>query len=191
MRGRDDLAHLQRGAARGVDLVAVVRLDDLDIEADVEGARSLREQLHDDVDADAHVRREDDGQVLRDGADLVLLGVGEAGGAHDGGRHSGGATGGQVMQRALGPGEVDEHLRAGQARGEIGRDGHAAAAAEEGRGVLAQVRAAFDIEGAGEGAVGGIEDGLDQHVPHAPGGAGDRDAQRRRVVCAQFDSSGG
>src|ERR1700709_734054 len=57
LRGGDDLAHAQRGAARCVDLHAVVDLKDLDVEAFGQRARRDIEQLQDDVDADAHVRR--------------------------------------------------------------------------------------------------------------------------------------
>ena len=67
----------------------------------------------------------------------------------------------------------------GQAGAQVGGDGHAARAAEEGRGVLAERRAAGDVERAGQHAVVGAAHRLDQHAAHAAGGAGDGDAHRR------------
>ena len=102
----------------------------------------------------------------------------------------------QVVQRAFGAREVDQHLAGGEHGVEVVGDGDAGGAAEEGAGVLAQQRAAGDVERAGERAVGGVEHRLDQHAAHAPGGAGDGDAQRRRRRSARrghgaADSSGG
>ena len=95
----------------------------------------------------------------------------------------------QVRQRAFGAGEVDQHVGAGQAGAQVGGDGHAGVAAEEGAGVLAERRAAGDVERAGQRAVGAGEHGLDQHAAHAAGGAGDGDPQRR--ARAHAGSSGG
>jgi hypothetical protein len=58
------LAHLQRGAAGRVDLVAVVGLDDLDVVALVASAARPCPAAQHDVDAHAHVGRQHDGDVL-------------------------------------------------------------------------------------------------------------------------------
>ena len=78
----------------------MVGLDDLDVEAFGERARGDVEQLQDDVDADAHVRRHDDGDVLGMGRDLGLLRRVEAGRADDGGDAELAAQG-EVGERAL------------------------------------------------------------------------------------------
>ena len=88
------------------------------------------------------------------------------------------AAGGQVHHRRLGAGEVDQHLRALQAGVQVGRDGHAAGPAGKAAGILAQRGAAFAVQRAGQGAVAGGAHGLDQHLAHAAGGAGNGNAQR-------------
>ena len=79
----------------------------------------------------------------------------------------------QVRQRALGPGEVDQDLGIRERRARIGRNRHAAGVAQEGRRVVADGRAGRDVERAGQLAVAGRADGLDQHVAHAAARAGD------------------
>ena len=97
----------------------------------------------------------------------------------------------QVRQRAFGAREVDQHVGAGQRRAQVGADGHAGAAAEEGAGVLAQRRAAGDVQRAGQRAVVAAQHGFDQHAAHAARGPGDGDSQHRRPVRPQDFSSGG
>jgi len=174
----DDLAHLERGARGCVDLVAVVRLDDLDVVAGRHGLGRHFEQLEGDVDAHAHVGRHHDRDVLGDLGDLGLLRVAEAGGADDG-LHAQLAADREVRERALGASEVDEHLRVLQACAQVGHDGHAAVETQEGAGIGAQGRAADDVEGAGQAQVGRIAHGLDQHVAHAARSPGDGNAARR------------
>jgi hypothetical protein len=86
----------------------------------------------------------------------------------------------QMRQRAFGAGEVDQDLGVLQAGAQVGHDGHAAGSAEEGGGIAAERRAARDVEGTGQAAVLGLAHRLDQHVAHAPGGAGNGDAAQRR-----------
>jgi hypothetical protein len=66
------------------------------------------------------------------------------------------AARGQMCQRAFGPREVDQHLRVGEALGDV----------------------MADVERAGQRAIGRCFDGLDQHASHAPRRAGHRDFQR-------------
>ena len=135
----DHLAHLERGARGRVDLVAVVRLDDLDVVAGGERLGRHLEQLEGDVDAHAHVGRHHDRDVLGGVGDLGLLRVAEAGGA-DHGLHAEFAAHGQMRQRAFGPREVDQHLRVLQAVAQVGHDRHAAREAEERAGIGADGR---------------------------------------------------
>ena len=92
---------------------------------------------------------------LRMRGDLGLLRLGEAGGA-DHRLHAQLAADRQVRQRALGAGEVDQHLR--RLPGPPRRSAlmaHAARAAQEGGGILADGRAAGHVERAGQRAVVG------------------------------------
>ena len=79
----DDFAHRERGARRRIDLVTVMRLDDLDVVALGELLRGEFEQLEGHVHADAHVRREHDADLLARRAQLRLLRVVETGRADD------------------------------------------------------------------------------------------------------------
>ncbi len=58
-------AEAERGARRRVDLVPVMHLDDFDVVAGAEPARRVFDERQQNVDADAHVRREDDRNALR------------------------------------------------------------------------------------------------------------------------------
>jgi hypothetical protein len=60
----DDFAHPQRGAGRRIDLVPVMRFDNLDIELVIQHARRHVQQLQRQIDADTHVGREHDGNLL-------------------------------------------------------------------------------------------------------------------------------
>jgi hypothetical protein len=171
----DHLAHLERGARRRIDLVAVVRLDDLDVVAGGHGLGGHLEQLEGDVDAHAHVGRHHDGDVLGDLRDLGLLRVAEACGADDG-LHAELSAHSEVRERAFGAGEVDEHLGVLEAGTQVGHDGHAAVETQEGTGVGAEGGAGRDVERAGQAQVGRVAHGFDQHVAHAARGAGNGDA---------------
>ena len=82
------LAQHQRRARGGVDLVAVVHLEDLDVEVGIERLGDLARQRGQQIDAEAHVAGLDDGGVAGGGGDLgSSLGL-HAGGAehvHDAG----------------------------------------------------------------------------------------------------------
>jgi hypothetical protein len=100
-RLRHHLAHAQRRSGGRVDLVPVVGLDDLDVVAFAENPRRHVEQLENDVDADAHVRREDDRDVLRCSRNRCLAGNVKAGGTDDH-RHAVAATDFEVLRVASG-----------------------------------------------------------------------------------------
>ena len=159
---------------------AMVRLDDLDVEALGERARGDVEQLQHDVDADAHVRRHHDRDVLGMRRDLGLLRVARSRScrrpaATPSSRQSG--AGGPACLRR--PREVDQHLRSRRAPARrsavtttpLGRPRNAAAS-------WPIAGAAGDVERAGEHQVGARGDGLDQRPAHAARRAGDGDAQR-------------
>ena len=66
----------QRGAGRRIDLVAVVHLDDLDVEVLIQRLGDASRQRHEQVDAEAHVAGLDDGSVARRRGDLRFVGSG-------------------------------------------------------------------------------------------------------------------
>ena len=77
------LAEHQRRAGRGIDLVPVVHLEDLDVEVGVERFGDLAREGRQQVDAEAHVAGLDDGGVARGRGDLGLVRGRETGGADD------------------------------------------------------------------------------------------------------------
>ena len=158
----DDLAQLQRRAGRRVDLVAVVRLDDLDVVAVAEDAGRDLGQLVGRVDADGEVRRHHDRDALRRLGDAALVLFGEAGGAD---HHRSCVL--EVRERALGPGEVDQHVRLRNGA-EFGSD---LGLADR----LANRTAAFHVQRSDQRQLLIREHGVDQRASHAPAGAGDRD----------------
>ena len=159
--------------------MAVVGFDDLDVVAGGKRLRRHLQQLEGDVDAHTHVGRHDDGDVARGLLDLALVRLGKAGGADD--QVDTARTAGRHMRhRAFGPGEVDQHLRLGQALGQVVRNGYTAGVPQKGAGIVTQGDAARDVEGAGQGAVGCVAQGFDQHVPHAARRASDCDPVRGR-----------
>ena len=80
---RRRLAEQQRRARRRVDLVAVVHLEDLDVEIGVERLRRLAHQGGEQIDAEAHIAGLDDDRMARGGLELLLVVGREAGGADD------------------------------------------------------------------------------------------------------------
>ncbi len=76
-------AQQQRGAGRRVDLVAVVHFQDLDVEVGVERLGGLAHESGEQVDAEAHVAGADDDGMARGGAQALVVGGGQAGGADD------------------------------------------------------------------------------------------------------------
>ena len=165
----DDLAQPQGSARGGVDLVAVVRLDDLDVAVVAQHARGDLHQLEAQVDAGAHVGGEDHGDVAGGLGDTAALGLVEPRGADDDAppelaaqRH--------VPHGGVGRGEVDEHVEALGDRPEVvgHRHVHAPEAGELAR-VVAHPRAARTLEGGRQHRVLALGAGLDDGPPHAPG----------------------
>ncbi|KAF1858399.1 hypothetical protein Lal_00014910 [Lupinus albus] len=156
----DHFAHLQRRARRGVDLVAV---------------------LHRDVDADAHVRGEQDRGLGGGGADGGLAGVVEAGRADDQLDAARGAVF-QVAQRAFRAREVDQVVGVRQALVQVGLDHDARQLAGKRTGVGSDERRAVAVEGTREDGVRRGGDGFDQHAAHAAARAGDGDFQLGHVI---------
>ena len=103
----------KRRATRCVDLVAVMRLVDLGIEAFVERARRQLGELEQHVDAQAHVRRHHDRNALGDRLDLGALRCVVAG-RTDHERTTESATQTRVDERRRRQGEVDRDVGIGQ-----------------------------------------------------------------------------
>ena len=103
--------------------MAVVGLDDFDVHTIIQHLRRQFQQPEAEIDADAHVRREDDGNGLGGAGDGGFLLGGEAGGADDHGLAS------LLAQRQMGerrcwPGEVNQHVEIPDQWRQIGGDGH-------------------------------------------------------------------
>ena len=164
-----DLAHFQRRARGRIDLVAVVRLDDLNVVARGQRLGRHLQQLQRDVDANAHVGRHDDGRLGSKGGNFSFLQVAEAGGAHHGLDAQFGADL-QVCQRAFRPGEVDQDIGIFQAGAQVAGDGHTTGHTQKGGGIGADAGAGGHVEGTGQCAMVAGTDGLDQHAAHAARG---------------------
>ena len=169
--------------------MAVVRFDDLDVVAGRQRLRRHFKQLERHVDADAHVGRHDDRDVLGEFGNLGLLGIAEARRADDD-LDTQLTADGEMRHRAFGAGEVDQYLRVFQACAQVRHDLDAACSAEKGCGIGPQRIAFGPVQRAGQLAVVGMVDGFDQHVPHATGGTRDGDAVER-LRRHHLDSSGG
>ena len=167
----DGLADGECCARGGIYLVAVVGLDDLDVGV----GQHLRGQLDEPdggIDARAHVGGLHDGDVLCGLLDAGALLGREAGGADDH-LHAALPAGVQIDHAGFGAGEVDQHLTAGQGFVSAVGDGHAGLCPHEGAGIGAQRRAVAAVQRSRQFHVGGGQNGLDQHAPHAAGGASD------------------
>ncbi len=176
-RGRCRLAEHQRRARRRVDLVPVMHFDDLDIVVVAEALRGNLDQLGEHRDADAHVRREYDGDLARAGFERAAVAFAQAGGA-DHRRDAGRGAGRDVRQRAFRPREIDEHVGRCDATRDVGVDLHAGRATETFAGVASDERAGGDVERTAKYQVRCGEYRFDQRLPHAPASAGDGDADR-------------
>ena len=167
----DGLADGQGRPRGGIHLVAVVGLDDLDVGV----GQHLRGQLDEPdggIDARAHVGGLHDGDVLCSLLDVGALLGREAGGADDH-LHAVLPAGVQIDHAGFGAGEVDQHLAARQGFVSAVGDGHARLCAHEGAGIGTQRRAVAAVQRRSQFHVGGGQNGLDQHAPHAAGGASD------------------
>jgi drug/metabolite transporter (DMT)-like permease len=174
-------AQRQRRAGGRIDLGAMMHLDDLDIPVGIEGTRDLPHQLQEERDAEAHVRCQHDGGLLRrpaEGRDLRRL---QAGGADDvdlvparrqlGMLHGGGRI--RELEHRIGRAEQLRRIIAdGDAQGIDAGDETDILADDGSPGALA----AADYEAAIAG--GG---GPHQHLPHPAGATDDADLERSRL----------
>ena len=170
-RGGDHLPHFQGRAGRRINLVPVVGLDDFDVIAGGERAGGGLEQLERDIHAHTHVGRHDDGDVARGVCNLGLLRLVKAGGANHQ-ANTEGAADLQMGQRALWPGEIDQNLSLGQTELQVSGDGNPAVLPQESACIQTYGRALRLVQRATEPAIWCRQQGLYQHLPHAPGGAG-------------------
>ena len=168
--GGNGLADGQGGAGRGVHLVFVVGLDHLDVGV-CQHLRGQFDQADGDVDARAHVGGLHDGNVPGGRLQACLLVIRKPGGA-DHHLHAQPGADVQIAQRGFGAGEVDQHVGTLQRLFGLVGDGHAGGLAHEGAGIRVQRRASGSVQGSGQFHVGGGQHRLDQHAPHAAGGAG-------------------
>ncbi len=170
------LAHAQRGTGRRIHLVAVMRLDDLDIHRITEYPGRHVEQLQAQVDADTHVRGQHHGDVVRGQGDLCLLVLAETGRAD---HHAPPclAAGLEIGQRRLRTGEVDQHIEVID-RGMDIRADRDTEPADTGQlaGVTAQQAAVRVFQRHGHFHALGPVCRLDQATTHASGRAGDCDS---------------
>ena len=110
--GRDDLAELQGRSARGVFFEAVVSFDDFDVDAIrnvLEGSGRLSNELHRDVDRQAHAGSEDDRGELGRGGDLLPLVFVQARGRDDD-RDPPFSADGDQLHRRFRHREIDDHV---------------------------------------------------------------------------------
>ena len=155
-RLRHDFAQLERRAGRRVDLVAVVRFDDLDVVALAEDLRRGFGELVGGVHAHREIRRHHDRHALRRRGDGLSLRWRKAGGAD---HHRARVL--EIGERAFGTREIDQHVaRRGSAR--IGGDLDVA------------LRAGGDVEGGTQLQLAIGEHGIDEGAPHPAAGAGER-----------------
>ena len=178
------LAEQQRRAGRRVDLVAVMHLEDLDVEvARVERPRRLFDQDRQQVDAEAHIARLDDRRVARRRGDpgvVVRAAAGRADDMHDA-RLRGVA--GELDGRGR-HGEVEHAVGLGEGRQRIVGHGHVDRAdAGDLAGILAEMRRAGPLDGAGDAHAFHGVDGADQRLAHAAGGAHDDQAHVAQRLC--------
>ncbi|MCY1425404.1 hypothetical protein D9M71_411910 [compost metagenome] len=103
------LAHAQGGTRRRVHLVAMVRLDDFDIDLIAQHPRSGVEQFQAQVDTHAEVGREDDRDFLASVSQELLLLHAETGGTDNHGLASLAAER-QILQSYRRMGEVDQNI---------------------------------------------------------------------------------
>ena len=166
--GGGGFAEVQRGAGGGVFLAAVVALGDFAVvAAAAEGAGGLLDQRIQQVDADAHVGGQHDGDLFRRAGDGGFFGVAEPGGADDPREAGGGQDGGGG---GAGGRETEIHGgigAGGEGGGEVGADRHA-----QGR----EARGGTDVL-SGERGIGAVHGGHDPEAGDGPGSGQAGDGQ--------------
>src|SRR5258706_525723 len=180
-RACGDLAQLERGARRRVDLHLVVHLEDFRVVIGAERLRRHRHQLHHHVHAHAHVGRHDDGDVLRGRVDLGKPRRSKARRSDDH-RALRAPARAKVRERALGAGEVSGDLRGLGGRRGIGADDEPARRGAQVARIAPGPFAPGDVKRGGERHSFGRRRRLEERAAHAPAGSRDRDAHRVHLV---------
>jgi len=175
------LAEAKRSAGRRIHLVPMMHLEDLDVERRAEAPRRLFNELGENRDTDAHVRRPHDWNRCRALGNLPLsIGV-ETRGAHDGGNARLRARR-EVDQRSGGPREIDEDIATGRHGVHVRADANARCPTEMRARIGADRRTSRDVERTGECEVVGTQRRLDQCLPHAATCAGNGNAHGHRLI---------
>jgi hypothetical protein len=103
----DHFAHAQRRTGRGIDLQAMMRLNDFNVVTLVQDARRRIEQLEGEIDADGHVGGKNDGYVLGRSSNRSLA-IGLETGRTDNDGNASLTTQFEMNQRPLRTGEVNQ-----------------------------------------------------------------------------------
>lgn len=153
--------------------MAVVCFDDFHVVVITQRCSGGAQQVEDDVDAHAHVRRKNDRSVFGGQGQLFFFGVGHAGGA-DHEHFAVGAAKLRVFQGQIREGEVHQYVEVVFDVAQAGGHFYAGFAdAGHFAGVGANQATAWLDDGSAELQAFGTVDRFDQHFTHAPGGADD------------------
>ena len=168
----------QGGTAGGVLFLVVMDLGHLDVVGFAEQGGELGQDVHDDVDAHAHVGGAEDEGRFGQGVEFGELFFGEAGGADDDGAACG-RGGAGVHHAGLGSSEVDD-----DGPGELGRGGGDVAGSENaGGGVSGKAGFGFGAFDHGdEGKVVSFFDKTGDGSAHAAGRPHDDDGNCHRTA---------
>ncbi len=166
------LPHAQSGAGRRINLVPVMRLDDLDIHIVTQHARRGIQQLEAQIDANAEVGGEDDRDLSGRRDQALLLFRRKAGGTDHHGL-AGAPADLQVLQRHRRVSEVDQHVELVDSLADISRQRHAQPPdGGQFAGIGTHQGTVRPIDGSGQtGDAASLLHRLDQGLAHAPGGA--------------------
>jgi ribosome-binding factor A len=175
---------------RRIDLLVVMRLDDLDIEIGVERGGNLLGQLGQQVDAKRHIPGANNHSMARGGVDGGKVGPAEAGGAD----HMNGAglrgEAGEFHGRG-GGGEINDSLRLGKGFDRIIGDDHAKRRTTHRLAHIApDPSMTLALDRADQMAGIHLVDRADQHLPHTPRGACNYDSRcLRHMRSPHFSAS--
>ena len=163
------MAEKQRSARRGVNLVLVVHLQDLDVPVGAERTGRLPDENREKIDAEAHVTRLDDAGMPGGGLDAGIALRGHSGGAeHVDDTGLGGKIG--EFERGFGHREIDDTFRVGECRECIVRHEHAGRRqAGQFAGILADGIRPGAFDGRSQMHALDFVDGADQRAAHAAG----------------------
>ena len=172
------LAQHQRRARGRIDLVPVMRLDHLDIVFLVQRGGDLFGQLHQQVDAQAHIARAHHHRVTRGGLDAGQVILGQPGGA-DHMHRPGLRRDAREFHCCGGRGKIDYRLRARKRLQRV--VGHVQVhrrATHRHAHILPDPIMAFALDHAHQLGLVAVQHRADQHLPHAPRGARYHDSRQ-------------